>query len=430
MLPALGVWLARLGRFDELLGMRLLFVLIAAGCVSAAYIVARDAYRSRAAGIAAAAAMTSFAGFVELASNGPREKTPMVLLMLLSLWAANRQRWFVAGGFVSLSTLVLQIAFFVAAPAVVAVAVASTRGRARVVAVARFLAGGAAAVAVALLYFAAVGALRPAVDGFLLVNLEYTKAARLDLGDIRHDVVRGFGASTWFVVAGLIAPWALLLANLAKGAKDTAQVGILTGLAFGALGGVLWILKDFDNWPDAFPLLPIAAIGVGGVVAAIVRRVPHRWGVAVTLLVSLTAFGLGLGYSVADRHHELDRQRASVDRMTRILGSDVSVLSIEAPQPLVLMGKRNPSPHQLFSGGLDDYVDDNWPGGLRGYQSWILHEQPTLVAIGESRTKRWAAALGADYERVGCAPAWKWYASRTLDDETMAALTAAGRGSC
>jgi len=430
MLPALGVWLARLGRFDELLGMRVVFMLFAAACVSAAYVVARDAFRSRAAGIAAAAAMISFSGFVELASNGPREKTPMVLLMLLSVWAANRQRWFLAGVFVSLSTLVLQVAFFVAAPVVVATAVVTTRGRARAMAVARFLAGGTAPVAVAVVYFAAMGALGPAVDGFVLVNLKYTRAHQLDFAEIPRAVVRGFGASTWFVVAGLIAPWALLLVNLARRGKDPAQVGIVTGLAFGALGGALWIVEDFDNWPDAFPLLPIAAIGVGGVVAAAVSRVPHRLGLALTLLVSLTAFGLGLGYSVTDRNHELDRQRASVARMTRILGPDVSVLSIQAPAPLVLTGKRNPSRYQLFSSGLGAYVRDHWPGGLRGYESWILHEQPTLVAIGRPSVKRWAAALGADYERVGCAPGWQWYASRTVDDETMAALRSAGRGPC
>ena len=112
MIPGIGVGIARIGGFDDLLTMRLLFMVIATACVCAVYVLGRDVFASKLAGLVTSAAFLTFFGFIEYASNGPREKTPMTLFITVALWAVARRRWFTAGLFVSLATLCLQIAFF------------------------------------------------------------------------------------------------------------------------------------------------------------------------------------------------------------------------------------------------------------------------------------------------------------------------------
>src|SRR5699024_7972684 len=75
--PGLGAALARLAGIDDLLGMRLLYLVISVACVGLVYVLVRELFGSRLAGVAAAAAFLSFQGFINLASNGPREKTVM-----------------------------------------------------------------------------------------------------------------------------------------------------------------------------------------------------------------------------------------------------------------------------------------------------------------------------------------------------------------
>ena len=71
------------------------------GAVCATYMVGRDLFSSRWAGLASAASLLSFLGFIEYATNGPREKTPMVLFVLLAMWMLTRQ--FGVGGIVRFS---------------------------------------------------------------------------------------------------------------------------------------------------------------------------------------------------------------------------------------------------------------------------------------------------------------------------------------
>ena len=86
---------------------------------------------------------------------------------------------------------------------------------------------------------------------------------------------------------------------------------------------------------------------------------------------SLVATGLALTFSVGERDDRLVAQRRSVDAVLAVL-PDATIVSLHAPQPLVLSGRRNPTRHQMFANGLGDYIDDTWPGGLPGFQQQIL----------------------------------------------------------
>ena len=112
VLPGVGALVARVAGLDELVTMRVVFMLMATAAVCMVYLLGRDLFDSRAAGLVAASALLSFHGFIQYASDGPREKTPMTLFVIVALWAITRRRWFTAGVFTSLATLCLQTAFF------------------------------------------------------------------------------------------------------------------------------------------------------------------------------------------------------------------------------------------------------------------------------------------------------------------------------
>ena len=93
LFPALGVGIARVVGIDDLVGARLLFMGLSVLCVCTAYLLGRDLFGSALVGLVTAATFLSFQGFIEYASNGPREKTPMMLFILLALWAMVHRRW-------------------------------------------------------------------------------------------------------------------------------------------------------------------------------------------------------------------------------------------------------------------------------------------------------------------------------------------------
>jgi hypothetical protein len=86
MLPGIGVLGARAVDISDVTGMRVLFMIFSIACVGTCYVVARNVLSSRRAGVVAAFALLAFYGFVTYATGGPREKTPMVLFLLLTLW--------------------------------------------------------------------------------------------------------------------------------------------------------------------------------------------------------------------------------------------------------------------------------------------------------------------------------------------------------
>ncbi len=79
LVPAIGVAAARVVGMDDILAMRLLMLLISVACVWLLYLLARDLFNSRLAGVASATALLTFAGFVTYAVGGPREKTTLML---------------------------------------------------------------------------------------------------------------------------------------------------------------------------------------------------------------------------------------------------------------------------------------------------------------------------------------------------------------
>jgi hypothetical protein len=424
VVPGIGVLIARIGGFDDVVTMRVFSMLIAVVCVCAVYLLGRDVFSSRLAGLVTAGTFLSFYGFIQYASDGPREKTPMTLFIALALWSVTKRRWATAGLCVSLATLCLQTAFFPSFTAVVAGAVLLAGGR-RLRALARIAVGGIIPVAVLTVWFALAGSLRQSFEAFYLINARYTVPNPLldDFGVSWRDAQSAYGITLWLLLGGLLF---LVIRSLAV-FSATARRGdpsliVVSALGLGAAVGFAWFFRDYDAWPDLFPLLPFAAVGVGGAFALLTRRLSERVAVVATVALCVAATVLGVNYAVTTRNDTLDAQRAAVDEVMKQLPDGARITSIEAPQPLVFTRQANHTRFQMFRGGLQYYVDDHWPGGRVGFRRDLVKDAPDLVSIGDSVTNRWRAGIAPAYVWIGNAHSWGWYARASLGPKKIAAL--------
>ena len=424
VIPAIGVVIARAGGFDDVITMRVFFMLIAIVCVCAVYVLGRDVFSSRSAGLVTAGTFLSFYGFIQYATNGPREKTPMTLFIVLALWAVTNRRWFTAGVCVSLATLCLQIAFFASIAAVLA-GILLLAGGGRLRALLRVALGGAIPVAVLGVWFALAGSLHDSIEAFYLINARYTVPNPVldELDAVWLDAKTAYGFTLWLLFGGLLAlairSLAVFVPSMRR--KDPSLL-VLAAFTVGAVVGLAWNLRDYDAWPDLFPMLPFAAVGVGGVFALVARWLSERTTAVVAAVFSVAAIVTAVHYSVTTRDDTLDAQRASVRAVMKQLPSGARITSIEAPQPLVLTGKTNHTRYQMFRGGLQYYMDDTWPGGREGFRRDLVKNAPDLVSIGQTVSEQWRAGIAPAYVWIGSTADWDWYARASLGKAKIAEL--------
>ena len=387
------------------------------------YVVGRDAFESRLAGAATATTLLLLQGFVTYATGGPREKTTMMLLVVLTMLAVVHRRWLWAGATVALATLTWQPVFVAGAVMTLAAAVTLPR-RAKLGAMLRFAVGGLIPTALTCAYFAAVGAFREFLDGFYLINAEYTRQSGLlqFLRDERQELIDAFGWTLWVLLAGLLA--SMVLGVLRMRGLDRTHRSQVAVVAFGVatFASILWCFRVFNGWADAVFVFPLAAAGLGGAVLLLARRLATS---AVVPAVAYTVVGLvaaGVN-SAATSQDNLEPLRAVTEDLLATAGPDATVQSIGAPQPLVFGRLRNPIREQMFIDGLQDYLDENRPGGLAAIGGQIAEDEPTFVTMDHPTWYDWAMpSLEAEYVELGRTQLVTWYAHRSLGAERLAEL--------
>lgn len=349
----------------------------------------------------------------------------LVLCVLAMLLADLRGRWLTAGLFVALGTLTWQPVFLLALTGtVVAIALGPPSGRLR--ALGRVVVGGLAPALVTLAAYVLAGELRFLLDDFLLINLQFTRQpSLLDSPTFGwSSISSGFGASAWGFLAGMVSLLVLSVRALTASRPDRdPRRAALVGSGAALVAGLLWSLKAYNTWPDAFVLLPMAALGVGGLAARLAERLDPRIALATTLAWVLVATGIAVSYSWTSRKTNYEEQRAGYSAVIARLPADARILGIEAPEALVFARERNLSRYQLLGGGLLHHLDATWPGGRRGFVRWVLTERPALVVLGDAPMVRWLARLlDEEYRTIGRTPGRIWLVPRALDRDTARAI--------
>jgi hypothetical protein len=419
VVPGIGAIIAGWLGTDDVLTQRVVMTVLSMITVWLVYVIGRDMFRSRSAGAIAATTLLTIQGFMLYATGGPREKTTMVLMVTLAVWAILHRRWGWAGAFISLATLTWQPAFFFGI--VMAVAAMSFTRRDLVRSLARVCVGGAIPAVVTMVGFAVWGAFGALVDGFLLINARYTDQTGI-IGFVQGEpssMYDGFGPSLWVLLLGLVLAVVNAVA-LWRRAEDRqspeirAQIAIGVGVVF----SLLWSFKAFNGWADAMFVVPVAVLGFTAGVHWLVQRLPRSPAVATAYCaLALVLAGINAGYqSVA----ALPAQRVVVHDVFEIAGSDATVASVGGPMPLVLAHKTNPVKYQMFLNGFDDYVDDTYPGGLAGLADTLDSYQPTFITMDYPQFYDWIRPLiDREYVEIGTSADLTWFARTDLGQDKI-----------
>lgn len=416
--PGAAIWLGHLFGVDPILAARVSFTVLSAIACALLSVLARDTFGSRRAAFVAPAVFLLFEEFLTLASDGPREKTTMVVLLIATLILVGRRRWLAAGVCTALATLTWQPVLAVALTAVAGGLLLERTGRVR--AATRFVAGGLIPSVVTLGVFAVAGATRTAIDGFITVNLLYTKqpSALSAPGHTWHVLWSSYHLSLILLVLGLAASLVLTVVSIpgvlpsVVEPSPEARLLVVTGLA-GAVATV-WTVSVVNGGPDLFVLLPFAALGLTGSVVRLSRALPDRAGELLTAGIVVAGVALAVVTARVTTSDLLRQQRADVAAVLRTQPADATVMSLDAPQVLALARRTNPTSYQLFNGNMIRYLDHDYPGGLRGYRHLIARTRPTFIVVGgQSRGAHWTEGfLARDYWRIGNGASWSWYLSR------------------
>ena len=410
-MPGLGVMAARTVGVSDLFGARLLFMALSVAAVLAVYYLARDIYSSRLVGVVAALALLSFRFFTVYATGGPREKTLVVLLMLLAWLAAHHRRWVLAGVLVALATLTWQIAFVWLGPSVAVAALLVPEGRGR--ALLQYLMGGVGTLLVCVLAFVAGGGLDLFLDGFYRINRDYSAGViGLNPSVQFWAVIRlAYGWSVYGLVVALACTIVMAL-GVAQGTVPSDRRG-RTGAAMvlvGSVCGGAWTAVVFDGNSDTLPLLPGAALSLGAA-AAYLRWWRPRVGRWFVMATTLAAVVVTIRVLVQDHAVPVSLQRREVATVFDRLPPEATLLVAGAPEVSVLADKVNPTRFQRFTHGLWGYLDDTWPGGQAGYLDWLDRSGTTVLAVRAGTFQMAMRAHGGldNYVVVGPGRDWRWY---------------------
>jgi hypothetical protein len=421
--PGLAIWLGHFVGADPVLAARLFFTVLSALCCSLLCVLARDTFGSRTAGFIAPATFLTYENFLHLASDGPREKTTMVLFLLGCLVLLGRRRWGLAGACAALATLTWQPVFAVALGALVTALLLDQQDTRRRILL-RFTLGGAVPSLVTVSYFLGAGALSRAIDGFFVINAEYTEQPSV-LSRPRITWGMEWSAYHWtlpLLIGGLVALFVLGARSVTVARRPTASpvARRLVVCSVGAFVGTVWTVLVVNGGPDLFVLLPFGSLGLAGTAVLLLGRLPRRVAIASAVgVVSLGVVVAGLE-SVLTRDDQLLLQRADVIAVLGTQPGDATLVSLSAPQVLVLAGRDSPVPYQIMNKPQREYLGATYPGGMQGFLESLRRERPTFVVIGQSFHSGWPYPwIHADYRRVGDGAGWTWYLNRSAGHDAL-----------
>lgn len=380
---------------DDLYAIRAAFFVFACLTVVAVYVLATALFGSPLAGLVSAAAFASFKGFALGSLTGPHAKQPAIFFAVLSMALVVRRQYFWAAFAGSLAFLVWQP--LVGYPAL-AVALALLTGAAgeRWRRFRRAAAGAIVPLAAVAVYFWLEGALGTMLADAFVFPVTYLERGEQSLFE-RLGRIASFVDSEYGV--GKVVFWAglgILLASLVERIfRHRLNLGHLVKrdpyvnvVIFSLIPITAFSLRDFQGYPDLYPLLPYAAIGLGAGFQAVSAHLDARArpGVGALLataaVVSLVVVSW-VSYSgpVFDEHG-LIRQRAAVLEATRLLRDHETLYVLGSARPLFFTRRRNPSPYIVLTAGIDRWAVEHIRGGFEGWTREIRAADPAMVIRG------------------------------------------------
>ncbi|MGZ4437298.1 MAG: hypothetical protein ACXVW6_06640 [Nocardioidaceae bacterium] len=430
---------------NDLYAIRVMFLAFSVATVVAVYLLGARIFGSVVGGVTAAVVMASFRGFAADALAGPDAKTPGIFFAVVAMLLMTQRRWAWAAAAGSLAFLVWQPLVFYPAVAVVMAGVCPRTDR-PVRAVATAGAAGAAPILAVLAYFAVTGAVGKFVESALVFPLTGIKRGQETLGEridrilfIAHRDYQFSGVVFW---CGLVAMLLLIVVHLVRrpgGFRAALAAPLVTVVGITALCEIGYALTDFQGYPDVYPVLPYAALGLGGVAALLASAVPGVAGrraveaVTVVLVAALTVTSF-IGFTrdtsttapLGLNDHGLPKQLSDACGVRRLLGAHGTLWALGDSTVNVLLHRRNPDRFIYLGSGVGPWKIAHTPGGFDGWTRQIERVRPAVIVMhgwsetGQRAMGAWLRLKGG-YKRRYLGD-WRVF----VDDATLAGAKAAG----
>jgi hypothetical protein len=392
-----GVVAGRMLGLDDLTGIRLAFFVVACLSVLAVYLLALWLFGSVPAALVAAATFASFRGFALDALTGPNAKTPGVLFAVVSMALLVRRRYFWGGFAGSLAFLTWQpLAVYVGVAVLVALLAPEGGQRLRLAGAA--FAGAAIPTLVTAAHYWVEGGLGDMVDGAFVFPFSHLERKDESVFD-RFDRV-GMAIADWYpgtgvlIYGGFVALLVLACLRIIRHRRYLSA--LVTGdpfinvILFSFLLVAAVPAVDFQGYPDLYPLLPYAAIGIGGAFHLVLERLQrarlHAAGrtvaaAAVIALVLASWIGYADFTARSTTAEGLRPQRRSLERIERFLNAGERPYVLGNATSLVLTRLRSSNRYIYLASGVDSWAVGHTPGGIEGWQAEILAEDPPLIVV-------------------------------------------------
>jgi DolP-mannose mannosyltransferase len=406
-LSALVMAIGKTVGLQDVIAVRLFYVLLGGILCAVTFLVAEAYFSSRIAGAIAFAVPLMSAQFVEMMVGGTRPKIPMIIFGLITLLLIARDRPFWAGFCSMLSCLCWQpgLAFTGVAVLMFSRYLTSWRDLRAI----RVLLGAAIPLAVVISYFSAVGALRDLWNWTVHYNYsvympEGNEPAGTALALTWRLINEAMGANAFWVKLSIVG--ALIygitcvrvrfkerkLVELPNMWKDAVLMPPLVHLGFCIV-----------NWPgrdNLIPFFPFIGIFAGYFVVTVARTIiaiPFikrnafaarviEWAPVIPLvLVLLSVINHAKAYQI-EPGRTLQDQQAAFKAVADMLGPDDKIYVHGTVQLLVLLNRRNLNPYIFLPYGKDDYIASTLPGGFKTLVNEMEAQAPKVIALSRLRT--------------------------------------------
>lgn len=424
LLGGAAMALGRVVQLPDLLAFRLLSMAVAALVVMLTYPVGRALAHERLVGLGAALIMLGYQGFLRRAAIALEPKSLMVLFGLATLLLLSKRQWGWAGLTAAAAGLALQPGWGYLLVVLLLAAVQGGRGAARLKALAASLLGAGAVLALYAGYYAVHGALGDMLRQTFIAPLIMHPVTRRSLVQRVLDPVldyrRGYPNQIIFGVmalGGWLSGLVWLLPAPRRAVYYLFQNRRTAGTLLAAHGYALYLMVDFQNFPDWLPLMPFIAILAAAFLFAswnrlvrIARRSSRvrTIGFAASMAALLAASWFILfttNPSVFGRSTlTWQAQARTAQELERRLPADQPIFVIGNAELLFFMGRQNMTPYIYFIGFVDAAVDAFDPGGFDALLARVRAARPALMNLTRLKIKRFSKPARLQDVRALTAP--------------------------